>query len=60
MDIKRVLMDRRIAKELNTTSVEVDLSIDRMAINLGQKDFRTLYFTWADNVRNLINYFRKS
>lgn len=55
-DLKRLLIDHQVAVEFDSPTFDINASIDKISINLGQKDFGTLYFTWSDNVQKMLEF----
>lgn len=58
IDIKRLLIHNKNLNDYNNLSVfEVSLSLDKIIVNLGQKDLIILNLAWFDNIEKTFSFF---
>lgn len=57
IDKKRLLISEQISEDETLSTFDVNMTLNKVNINLGQKDLTTLHYIWRDNVKKIIQLF---
>lgn len=56
IDKKQILINDQISEDEALTTFDINMTLNKVNIHLGQKDLSTLNLIWRDNVRKTLNF----